>query len=234
MRSSSRDDVLERLDAVAQARCVLEAQLAREALQLRAQLRQRVVERLPLHALQRTRCELRASAALDRPELARLRRADDAVAAAPQVEVAVGPGGAGVRRRPQARESAAAPRARPRAPSRCSATRSARARRARLSTAGPLPVGAEVRAQARPQVARACRRRAPGRARRGTGRRRAAAARRTRGCACGGCAAAASPRARRDRRRCAHRAPAPSRSAQAGSPPSPRRRGARDDTAARR
>ena len=45
--------VLERLDAVAQPRGVLEAELAREPLELRAQLRQRVVERLPLDALQR-------------------------------------------------------------------------------------------------------------------------------------------------------------------------------------
>ena len=52
--------VLERLDAVAQARGVLEAEVAREPPQLRAQLRQRVLERLPLDALQRARRELRA------------------------------------------------------------------------------------------------------------------------------------------------------------------------------
>ena len=52
-------DLLERGDPVAEARGVLEALLACEAAQLRAQLRERVVERLPVDALQRARGELR-------------------------------------------------------------------------------------------------------------------------------------------------------------------------------
>src|SRR4029077_2039779 len=61
----------------------------------------RILERLPFDSLERPRCELGAAAALERAELRRLRRADDALAAAAQGEVAVGPGGASVRRRAQ-------------------------------------------------------------------------------------------------------------------------------------
>src|SRR5204862_3361732 len=96
-----RGDVLQRLDAVPEARRVLEAQLAGEPLQLRTQLRQRVLDRLPLHALQGARRELGAAAALDRPELRRLRRANDAVTTAPEVDVAVRSRRASVRRRPE-------------------------------------------------------------------------------------------------------------------------------------
>src|SRR5207253_1770713 len=99
-------DLLERLDPVAQASRVLEAQVVREPLELRVQLRQGVVQRLPLHALQSTRRELRAAAALDRAELARLRRTDDAVAATAEVDVTVWPRGACVRGRSQLADQA--------------------------------------------------------------------------------------------------------------------------------
>ena len=124
-----------------------------EPLQLRAQLRQRIVERLPLDALQRARRELRAASALDRPELARLstsrrrcRRGGGDRGSGRVAPSARSPAGA-------ARGSAAAPRAMLRARSRARATRSARARRARLSTAGRWRSRAEVGAQPRAQVA---------------------------------------------------------------------------------
>src|SRR5205814_6533692 len=80
---------------------VLEAQVAGEPRELRTQLRERVRGRLPLDALECARRELRTLAALQRPELGRLRRADDGVPAPPQVRIAVGPRRARIRRRPQ-------------------------------------------------------------------------------------------------------------------------------------
>jgi hypothetical protein len=57
------NDVLERVDAVPQTRSIFEAQLVRELAQLRAQRGQRRDGCLPLDALQRSRCEVRAPAA---------------------------------------------------------------------------------------------------------------------------------------------------------------------------
>ena len=71
MRAQLAHDVLERVDPVAQPRGVFEPEVAREPLQLRLQLRQRVVDGVPLDALQRTRRELRAPPALERAELGR-------------------------------------------------------------------------------------------------------------------------------------------------------------------
>ena len=132
-----------------------------------------------------------------------------------------------------ARGSGGALRAPPRAPSRARATRPARARPA--PPRPPAAGGPSGSTSAAAPAGRAHgRRRAPGRACRGRGRRRAAAERRRRGRACAGRGAAWSRRARRDRRPCVRLAPAPSRSAAAGSRPSPRRRAARDGRAARR
>ena len=154
MRSISLRDGLERLDPVAQPRGVLEAEVAREPLQLRPQLRQRVLERLPLDALQGARGELRASAALQRAELGRLRRADDAVAAAAEVDVTVGSRGARVRRRTQLADQPQLLERRLELRAERRATRPLE-RAERGLDRRPLPLGAEVRAQPRAQVARA-------------------------------------------------------------------------------
>ncbi len=112
------------------------SEVTREPLELRPQLRQRIVERVPFDTLQRTGGELRALAALQRAErvgLSRSRRrclpgaADrgsgrDARSARSQAAAARGSG--------------AAPRAQPRTRSRARAIRSVAARRAPLSTAG--------------------------------------------------------------------------------------------------
>ena len=225
--------LLERVDPVTEARGVLEAEIARKTLQLRAQLGQRVVERLPLDTLQRTRRELRPLAARQRPELGRLRGTDHAVAAPPEIEVPVGAHRPRIRRRPQLADQAELferglelgaedapfdPLERRRAPLR--------------------PPAAGGRSGSTNAAARGGRghgrRRAPDRACRGRDRRRDAAGRRRRGRACAGRGAAWWRPARRDRRRCARRAPAPCRSAAAGSRPSPRRRAAPDGRAARR
>src|SRR5262249_54228966 len=94
-------DVLERRDAVAQSRRVLEAQLAGDPAELGPQLRQRVVDRLPFDALQGAGGELGAPAPLERAERTRLRAADARVAATAQIDVAIGAHRARVRRRPQ-------------------------------------------------------------------------------------------------------------------------------------
>ena len=97
---------LEGGDAVAQARRVFEAKVAREALQLRLQLRQRVLECLPLDALEGARSELSGAAARQWSELAGLRRADDGVTAPTKVDVAVGAHRSAVRRRSQLSDQA--------------------------------------------------------------------------------------------------------------------------------
>src|SRR4051794_24258888 len=99
-------DILERGYPVPQPSRIFEAEIAREAFQLRAELRQRVVQRLPLDALERARRELRLTAARHRPEVARLRRAHDRVAATAEIDVAIGPRGARVRGRPQLADEA--------------------------------------------------------------------------------------------------------------------------------
>ena len=60
--------VLERRDPVAEARRILEAQVARQAFELGVQTRQGVVERLPVDALESTRGELCPATALQRPD----------------------------------------------------------------------------------------------------------------------------------------------------------------------
>ena len=122
-------DLLQRSDPVAQARRVLEAEVAREALQLRAKRRQRVGG-LALPPVERPRGEPRSPAALERP--VRAGRVGDAPAGSSpaQVHVAVGPGAAGVRGRPQLAQEPQLLERRPRARSRARATRPARARRA--------------------------------------------------------------------------------------------------------
>jgi len=75
-------DVLERGDPVSEPSGVLEALFACEPEQLLLQFRDRVVERLPVDALQGSRRELRTPATPDRPERPRRRRADHGVAAA--------------------------------------------------------------------------------------------------------------------------------------------------------
>ena len=130
-------------------------------------------------ALERTCRELRPLAARQRPELRRLRGADDAVAATAEIEVPVGTHGARIRGRPQLADQAQLlerrlelraehapfdPLERSRAPPRRPAAAAPSGSTSAAGRAGRGPG----------------RRRAPGRARRGRGRRPAAAARRRR------------------------------------------------------
>ena len=143
-----------------------------------------------------TPCSARAASCARRrllsgPSSVGLRRADDAVAAAAQIDVAVGSRGACVRRRAQLADQ-------PQLLERGLELRAEHApldpveRAERGLDRGPLPArSGSTSAAARAGRARG-RRRAPGRARRGRGRRRAAAARRTRASASRARAAAAS------------------------------------------
>ena len=153
------------------------------------------------------------------------------VAARPQVDVTVGPGAARVRRRAQLAQEAQLlePGLELGAEH---APLDAVERAQRRLDRRPLALGAEVRAQPRPQVARPAHvEHLPGPVeeevdarplRRAEGERPLACTRRAR--------VAPAPGGRRRSRR---RAPARGRSGRAGSPPSPRRRAARDGTGAR-
>ena len=88
------EDLLERADAVAQTRCVLVAPALRKMIQARAQARQRELRTLELLLRGSVECpagEPRTRAAADRAERRRCLRADELVAPAAQIHVAVGP-----------------------------------------------------------------------------------------------------------------------------------------------
>ena len=121
-------------------------------LQLRPQLGQRIVERLPFDALQGARRQLRPLAARQRPELGRLRRADDAVAAATEIEVAVGTHRARVRRRAQLADQAQLLQRRLELRPEHTPFDTLERGESRLD-GRPLTIRAEVRAQPRTQVA---------------------------------------------------------------------------------
>ena len=151
------DHGLERPDPVTEPRRVLVAKAVGEVAELGAEPRERPAGREERElALARsregTRRELGPAPAPDRPEPVRLRADDDPVAATPKVDAAVGPERAGVRRRPELADQ-------PRFLERGLELGAEHApldpleREERGLDGGPLPLGAEVRAQPGPQVA---------------------------------------------------------------------------------
>ena len=141
----------QRSDPVTQPRGVLETEIAGETLQLRAERRQRVGG-LALPPVERPSGETRSPATLEWP--VRTRRVGDAPAgsAPAQVHVAIGPGAAGIRRRPQlAQEPQLLERSLELGAEHAPLDPLERAKR-RLD-GRPLPLGPEVRAKPRAEVA---------------------------------------------------------------------------------
>ncbi len=146
-------DLLERLQAVAETGRIFVAPVGRELGEPPAQPRQRSGRTLELVGEQRARRELCTPARADRPERRRLRRRDDTVPALAQPDVAVGPRHARIRGRTQLPDQ-------PQLLERCLELGAEHAPLDPLDGAErrfhlrPLPLGAEVRAQPRAQVAR--------------------------------------------------------------------------------
>ena len=135
------DDLLERLDPVAEPCGLLVAEALGEVREPVPQARERPAFEQALELLVRGRGQRAGGQAglppaADRPERARLLRDHEVVAPAPEVDAALAAAGCASSRAARAPGSAAAPRARPRAPSRARATRSGRAR-----AAPPRPTG---------------------------------------------------------------------------------------------
>ena len=118
------------------------------------QPRERARRTLELVGEQRPRGELRPPPRADRPERRRLRRGDDAVAALPEPHVALGARDARVRRRTQLADEPQLVERRLELGAE-HAPLDALGRADRRLDRGPQPLGAEVRAQPRAQVARA-------------------------------------------------------------------------------
>ena len=152
------DDVLERLDPVAEPRRLLVAEAFRQVREPLAEPRQgavpeQVVE-LRLRARgERSRGERRLAAAPDRPERARLRGHDEVVPSTTQVHASLLPAAARVGRRLQLADQAHLLEGRLELRAEDAPLDAVERMQGRLDRR-PLTVGAEVRAQARPQIAR--------------------------------------------------------------------------------
>ena len=148
------DRLLERREAVAETRRVLEALVAGESREPRAERHDGRLDVVRLVAVERPRRTTRDALRGERPEARRLVRDAPARSAAPEVDVAVGARAARVRRRPQVAEE----------PQLLERRLELRARLAPLDPleraerrldGGPLPLAGEVRAEARAELPRA-------------------------------------------------------------------------------